>query len=299
MKSSIHSMTSLISGLAFAVVVLTSVPSLCFESDQSSMPPTETSSAHVPTSLNVQELVQKMEARNLDRANAVREYQGVRTYTMQYRGFPGNRDAEMVVTMSYRAPDTKKFTVISQSGSKFIIDRVFKKLLEGEQEAGNEENRRRTALTSANYDFEMVGFEENETGSVYVLSVTPKEKTKFVYKGKIWVDARDFAVTRIDAEPAKNPSFWIKKTAIEHKYAKVNDFWFPAQDHTESQIRLGGRAILDIEYRDYKILRAGPVNQVKGSGSTPAHVPHVQSQTGPIILGRLHDSLVEPRLIGE
>lgn len=257
MKSNKHSLTNLTSSFVIAVVVLACIPSLCVESDQLSTSATETSATRVPASLNVQELVQKLEARNLDRANALHEYEGVRTYTMQYRGFPGNRDAEMVVTMSYQSPGTKKFTVVSQSGSKFIIDHVFKKLLEGEQEAADEENRRRTALTAANYDFEMGGFEENETGSVYVLAVTPKTKTKFVYKGKIWVDARDFAVVRIEAEPAKNPSFWIRKTVIEHKYAKVNDFWFPTQDHTESQIRLGGRAILDIEYKDYKILRAG------------------------------------------
>jgi hypothetical protein len=36
----------------------------------------------------------------------------------------------------------------------------------------------------------------------------------------------------------------------------VDDFWLPAENHTESVIRLGGRAILSIEYKDYKITKA-------------------------------------------
>jgi hypothetical protein len=40
---------------------------------------------------------------------------------------------------------------------------------------------------------------------------------------------------------------------------KVNDFWLPAENHTESVIRLGGRATLSIEYKDYKITKASPL----------------------------------------
>jgi hypothetical protein len=188
---------------------------------------------------------------------------------MQYRGFPSDRDAEMVVSVTYRAPNSKEFRVVSQSGSKLILDRVFKKLLEGEQEASNEENRRNTALSTQNYDFTSAGYENTPDGAEYVLNLMPKTKNKYLYRGKIWVDAKDFAVVRIEGEPAKNPSFWIKNTEVRHRYVKVNDFWLPAENHTESVIRLGGRATLSIEYKDYKITKAlplrGPENAREGS----------------------------------
>jgi hypothetical protein len=66
-------------------------------------------------------------------------------------------------------------------------------------------------------------------------------------------------VVRIVAEPAKSPSFWVKKSVIEHNYTKVNSFWFPTHSRTESAIRLNGLADLAIEYKDYKILEAGPI----------------------------------------
>jgi outer membrane lipoprotein-sorting protein len=215
--------------------------------------------------LTVEEVVKNLQEKNRERTAALHQFQGMRVYRMQYRGFPNNRDAEMVVAMSYQAPNTKEFSVVSQNGSKFIIDHVFKKLLEGELEAMSEENRQHTALNSENYDFTMAGYETTHDGAQYVLNTIPKSKNKFLYRGKIWVDAKDFAVTRIDAEPAKNPSFWIKKTQIQHKYIKVNNFWFPLENRSESSIRLGGKAVLSIEYKDYKIKDAAPLQVVESA----------------------------------
>ena len=204
-------------------------------------------------------IAKKLQERNAQRAAALDQFNGTRVYRMQYRGFPSDRDAEMVVKMTYRAPNTKEFTVVSQSGSKFVIDHVFKKLLEGELEAANEENRRNTALSTDNYDFTSAGYETTPEGAQYVLNLLPRTKNKFLYRGKIWVDAKDFAVVRIEGEPAKNPSFWIKKTEVKHRYVKVNDFWLPAENRTESVIRLGGKATLSIEYKDYNITKATPL----------------------------------------
>lgn len=220
--------------------------------------------------LTAQDVVKNLTQKNRQRQQALRQFQGTRIYRMEYRGFPSDREAEMTVKMNYSSPDKKEFTVLSENGSKFIVNHVFMKLLEGEQEAANEENQRQTALSEENYDFQMEGFENTPSGGRYILRVTPKTKSKFLYRGKIWVDAKDFAVTRIEGEPAKNPSFWIKKTEIAHKYTKVDEFWLPAENHTESLIRLGGRATLTIEYKDYKILASSPLNGIPQTGSEPA-----------------------------
>jgi hypothetical protein len=221
-----------------------------------------TPSAPNKAPFSVEQVVTQMQEKNHQRMEALREFEGTRVYRMEYRGFPSDREAEMTVRMVYHFPDKKEFTVLSQSGSKFILSRVFKKLLEGEQEAAGPQNQRQTALSVENYDFQMVGYENSAQGGQYVLQVTPKTKNKFLYQGKIWVDAKDFAVTRIEGEPAKNPSFWIKKTEVQHKYSKVDDFWLPQVNHTESVIRLGGRAVLTIEYKEYKVIAARPLNEV-------------------------------------
>jgi outer membrane lipoprotein-sorting protein len=227
----------------------------------------ETSLVRAPLSL--EQVITNLEQRNAQRAAALEEFEGKRIYRMQYRGFPSDKDAEMVVKVTFHAPNSKEFTVVSQTGSKFVIDRVFKKLLEGEQEAANRDNRHDTALTRQNYSFELAGYDANQEGGQYVLNLVPRTKNKFLYRGKIWVDAKDFAVVRIEAEPGKNPSFWIKKTDIAHRYVKVNDFWLPAENHTESFVRLGGKATLSIEYQDYKIIKSTPVDTAKKAHPDP------------------------------
>ena len=220
--------------------------------------------------LCAKEVVQNLVRRNLERAHALRAYQGTRIYRAEYHGFPGTRSAEMVVDVKYQSPATKEFTIQSASGSKLIIDKVFKKLLQSEEEALGPEMQRRTALNSDNYDFTLIGYESTPTGPMYVLSVEPRTKDKFLYRGRIWVDAEDFAVARIQAEPAKNPSFWTRNTEVEHVYAKVSDFWLPAYNHSISKIRLGGRADFTIEYKDYQVTGASPGSNLPTLGAFPS-----------------------------
>ncbi len=209
--------------------------------------------------LSVVQVVDNLVRKDAERAQALRHYESTRIYRLAYRGFPGDRDAEMTVEATYDSPSTKSFKVISQTGSKLIVEHVFKRLLESEKEGAEPEMHARMVLDRDNYDFTLVGFEpsgvnSSDQGGQYVLAVYPKEKSKYVYRGKVWVDGTDFAVTRIDAEPAQNPSFWTKKSVIHHEYMKVRDFWLPRRNESVSYIRLGGRATLTIEYNNYRVI---------------------------------------------
>ncbi|MGA9800382.1 MAG: hypothetical protein WBQ68_15330 [Terriglobales bacterium] len=212
-----------------------------------------------PGGLNVEEVVNRLVQKNLDRASALEAYRGSRTYRLDYRGFPGSRSAEMVVDVKYSTPGTKEFSIRSEKGSQLIIERVFKRMLQSEKEAGSEENQSHVALNRDNYTFTLNAHETTPTGSVYILSVEPRTNNKLLYRGRIWVDGEDFAVTRIEASPAKNPSFWTKETRIVQVYTKVGDFWLPASNRSTSAIRLGGQANFTIDYQDYKITAATPV----------------------------------------
>jgi hypothetical protein len=210
-------------------------------------------------SRDVEQVVRLLEERNRERAAALRQFEGRRVYRMHYQGFLGTREAEMTVRVD-STPDERQFEVESQSGSKFVVDHVFKKLLEAEKEAASEDYRRKTALSTDNYQFTVADTIDSSQPETYILNVTPKTDEKYLYRGKIWVDAKDFAVVRIEAEPAKSPSVWVKKTEIKHKYEKIEDFWLPEENRTDSAIRFGGHALLSIEYKDYKIIEASSVS---------------------------------------
>jgi hypothetical protein len=200
------------------------------------------------------QISQRLAAHNAERAKHLYSFESQRQYTLDYTGFPASRSAEMKVKVYYRAPGTKAFTVLSEAGSKLILNRVFRRLLESEQEfSGDDKNRDAVALTSENYRFALRGCEVDAGRSLYVIEVEPLREARFLYRGTIWVDAQDFAVTRIEGEPAKNPSFWTKKSLIRHQYQKIGEFYLPALNETVTDVRLGGKAVLTIRYQDYKL----------------------------------------------
>jgi hypothetical protein len=222
------------------------------------------SAPRVPALLPLSEIVRNLDASNRDRADALRQYEATRMYSMQYHGFPSGH-AEMVVRVRFQAPATKQFHIVSQSGSHVIVDRVFKPMMDREREGASDPARVET--TSRNYEFSFAGYERTPEGDRYILYAKPRTEDRLLFRGKIWVDASEFAVVRIEGEPAESPSFWIKRTEIRHNYKKVNGFWLPSENRSTSYMRFGGRADLAIEYQKYDITAANPLPQARASDS--------------------------------
>lgn len=203
------------------------------------------------THLSVDQIVQKLADGEKRRAEDLKGYTEQRRYSVTYKGFPTNMSATIVVEATYSAPANKQFQVISQTGSKMLADHVLKKLLEAEEEAAA--NPGRTAPTSANYTFTLVAQQMIDGRPCYVLQVEPKTDSRLLYRGTVWIDADDFAVAKIEAQPARNPSFWIRGTKIHHVNAKTGEFWLPEHNQSETDVRMGGRATLTIDYGAYKM----------------------------------------------
>ena len=201
--------------------------------------------------LTAADIVRQLDVHNQERAQRLKGYRTVRGYHLVYTGFPHRLEASMEVEDIYQAPSTRTFHVLSQSGSKLLLDRVLKRLLATEEEAAR--NPQQTALTPDIYNFTLLGSETIAGHDEYVLQVEPRVVQKLLYKGRIWVDPRDFAVQQIEAEPAQSPSLWIVSTEIHHVYVEKDGFRFPERDDSISKLRFGGRAVLTIDYGDYQL----------------------------------------------
>ncbi len=248
--------------LAGLVVLSAATAALaCAQTPIPSSPPNATL-VSTPRALTSAQIVEEMIRQNQARADGLKHYESVRTYQVEYKGYTARIAARMVVEAAYDANHGKTFHIVSKSGNGLLIDKVLKRLIESEKDA--EQNKGATALTPANYNFKLTGIENVEGRPAYVLEVEPLVDNKYLYRGKIWVDAAEFAVAKIDAEPAKNPSFWISSTAINHQYVRTDGFWLPAQNRSETKVRVGGTAVLTIDYGKYQLT---PENPVAGGGS--------------------------------
>ena len=227
--------------------------------------------------LTTDQVVAQLVQHNRDRAALLKHYESCRYYAVNYMGFPSGRSAEMLVDMQFNAPAQKEFRIVKQQGSRLLLDHVLGELIQTEKEALDKDNLGHTDLTPDNYQFRLVGTETVAGQLEYVLEVTPRFKSKFLYHGKIWVDASDFAVSRLSAQPAKNVSFWISHSEIQHEYKKVGEFWLPAHNTSVAHVRFGGTAKLTIDYRDYRIgpPRSGSSsNTCAGSGEVELSQKH-------------------------
>ena len=211
------------------------------------------STSVIPTA----EIVARFIDRNQATAKALAGYTSTRRYHLEFHGVK-SLTADLVAKASYRAPDRKEFRVESADGSELLQKRILRKLLESEIEASQPANRQQIAWTPANYAFRLLGCENIAGHGTYLLGVIPRHKNKFLMKGTIDLDREDFALTRISAEPAVNPSWWTVRNEIEQTYAKTGDFWLPFRNTTVTKVRLLGQAFLTIDYGEYRLIEATP-----------------------------------------
>jgi outer membrane lipoprotein-sorting protein len=208
--------------------------------------------AVVSAPLNADEVMQRVVEMNRARSKTLESYSSIRSYHLECHCL-SHKKADMVVRAEYQAPDKKVFTIVSEGGSGTVRERVFKKLLEAEQESMRQENQQRSAITPENYVFQLSDYQKSDAAEFYVLEAQPRTKNKFLFRGRIWVDAKDFAITRVEGEPAVNPSWWTLKTDFTRSYHKTGDFWLPESNESETKVRLFGTAVLTISYGEYQI----------------------------------------------
>lgn len=215
----------------------------------------ETNQQTLDPPLTAGQVVSRMVEMSDLRTEALRGYTSLRTYHLELHGVIHLR-ADMEVKMTYRYPGVKEFTIISESGSAYVRDHVFKRLLEAENQASQKDENRRVAITPENYDFELAGYERDGDGHDYILKVTPRVKKKFLFQGFIWVNDQNFAIVRIDGQPAKALSWWTTKVNFVYRYKRVGEFWLPALNETVTNVRVFGRSLLTIQYKDYNLTEA-------------------------------------------
>jgi outer membrane lipoprotein-sorting protein len=202
--------------------------------------------------MTADEVMKRVAAMSEVRAKALDSYSSLRRYHLECRCLVP-KQADMVVRADYHSPNHKEFNVVSESGSGTVRHKVFLALLDAELESTQPENQQRSAVSPENYTFHLVDYQKTDKDEFYVLEATPRTKNKFLFRGRIWVDAKDFAITQVMGEPAVNPSWWTRKTDFIRTYQKVGDVWLPQSNESVSKVSMLGTAVLTIHYQDYQV----------------------------------------------
>ena len=197
------------------------------------------------------ELFSKLLEHNHIRNLRLQQYSAVRTY--EAKNSKGKLHAQETVVVNYRAPSTRTFKTTSEEGSWVIRNLVFKKLMESESDADNGPQHRDSSIKPANYTFKLIGEQDLGPYHCIVAEAVPKRQDKYLFEGRIWIDAQDFAVVRIAGHPARKVSFWINRVDFVRQYQKIGEFWLPRRDETFVDVKLYGKKVLTIDHREYTI----------------------------------------------
>jgi hypothetical protein len=202
-------------------------------------------------SLPTAEIVHRMVLHDQTSNRDLKQYSTLRNYHVVYHGFSLTLEADMKVAVNFNAASGKQLQIVSENGSRFLIDNVLKRAVTSEQEVARD--RAQANLTPANYKFRLLGNDVIDGRPAYILQVEPLAPSKFLYRGKVWVDATDFAVAKIEAQPARNPSLMISRAQFHYTGTKTEGFWVPQNVRGESNVRIGGVAVFTIDYGNYDI----------------------------------------------
>ena len=210
-------------------------------------PPGKSSSSNAQSSASTETVVLRMTEVQYKNRHAIRPY----VVTREYKLFDDNSpkaDSQVVAEVSFVPPGDKQYEIKATQGSG-RGEKVVRKVLAHEQEmAGDWEE---SALTERNYTFGLVGEERLNGRNCYVLTIEPRRESRDLIRGKVWVDSETYNPLRMAGEPAKNPSWWVKRVELSLTFSDVDGMWLQTGATANADVRLFGKHVLtskDIRY---------------------------------------------------
>jgi hypothetical protein len=162
-----------------------------------------------------------------------------------------SQHGEFDLERHYTAPRTLAFKVVQFTGDAFVKSNVITRLLQSEVDHVQKDDPTLTAISTANYKFSYKATPMIQGRMMHVYQVKPRKKRVGLFKGRIYLDAYTGSLVYATGTLGKSPSFFIKKVDFVQEYADFGPFTFPVHMHTEADTRLIGRAIVDVDQRDY------------------------------------------------
>ncbi|HEY6350138.1 MAG TPA: hypothetical protein VI636_12085 [Candidatus Angelobacter sp.] len=155
--------------------------------------------------------------------------------------------AQVIASITVLPPNQEQYNIESSSGG--MGGKVLRDIVQKETETPKEAQHKQ--LSPENYDFQLLGQEQVDGRNCYVLGMNPRREERDLLRGKIWVDAADYRIHRVEGNPAKSPSWWIRDLHIQMIFASVDGMWLHTFTHAVADVRFKGKYVVetrDLEY---------------------------------------------------
>ena len=181
------------------------------------------------------------------------------TVTEHYAVFRGKDEAhpaaEMMVKTAYRKQTGKSYNIISQSGAAIWRNEVLGTLLDNEKRMSQPGSVETALINSANYEMKLdANARERINGrDCLVLDITPRRSSPYLFRGKLWVSAEDFAIMQLEGTAAKSAFFLASAAEVSRQYDELSGLPMATHARAVSGSALLGKTVVKVDYSDYQL----------------------------------------------
>jgi hypothetical protein len=84
-----------------------------------------------------------------------------------------------------------------------------------------------------------------------VLDITPRRSSQYLFKGMLWVDAKDFAIVQLKGAAAKSAVFFANAAEVSRQYVEIDGLPMATHVDAVSGSALLGRTVVKVDYSNY------------------------------------------------
>src|SRR5207302_1959342 len=200
-------------------------------------------------------LIKRITEAQLENRNRVKPY----SVTREYKVFAADAmrpRTEVVAKVNFLPPNVKSYDIDQSTGG--MGENIIRHILDHEVDATRDP--RTMLVNDQNYTFALAGEDTLEGSPCYKLRITPRHERKDLLKATIWVNKDSYHIVRMEGQPVKSPSFWVKDVYLVLEFDEVAGMWLQTATHAMAHLRFGGEYKITSQDIGYDVAHVTAVN---------------------------------------
>jgi hypothetical protein len=180
--------------------------------------------------------------------------------------------SEVVADLTFVPPYLKSYAIRYTHGTS-MGESIVRRMLEGEMAFAKDSGS--TGISKGNYDFRFIRDEDINGQHCYVLALLPRRRAKNLLRGSIWVDTNTYLIHRVEGEPVKSSSWWLRDVRITLQFGYIGEMWTQTSSESTADVRIVGEFKMISQDVSYQIDQPSPQ---RSSSDQSAFFPGTESE---------------------
>lgn len=211
--------------------------------------------------LTADQILSKLASMESERNKRLPSYKVTRVYHLQIE--KNDKSVTSTAEFEYRKDDGKVFRIVDEEGSEGLFRGALHKVMQAEVKAAKSEKD--VEVGPDNYTASLLGKETKDGRQCYVLAIVPKRNSKYLIKGKAWIDTQEFGLVRLEGSPTENLSFWVGKPQIVQTFENFGGHWLLMSTESAINAKIVGHLKLSIKSNNYTWCAADSMKLARGN----------------------------------